>query len=98
MVSVTALGALLWVTPAMAKPVFTADVEGNTIVVYSTSDKDIACYTMVTFSYRSGDQRERTRYTCNGFARAQKAFRFCERTDPRYVDVTIDGPVTSYCG
>lgn len=96
-----ALGAVLWLTTAStasATPTFSADVEGNTIVIYSTSDKDIACYTMVTFSYKKGEDRERTRYTCNGFARATNGFRFCERTDPRYIDIKIEGAVTSYCG
>jgi hypothetical protein len=96
-----ALGAVLWITaalPAWAATTFSVGVEGDTIVVYSTSDKDIACYTMVTFSYRKGDERESTRYTCNGFARALKDFRFCARTDPRYIDVRIESSVTSYCG
>jgi len=34
-----------------------------TLVIYSTSDKDIACYTMVIFSFKKGDDRERSRYT-----------------------------------
>ena len=97
-----AVAAALWVTAASAAPTgaptFSADVEGSTIVVYSTSEKAIACYTMVTFSYKNGDDRERTRYTCNGFARAGKRLRFCERTDPRYIDIRIEGSVTGYCG
>jgi hypothetical protein len=91
-------GALLSVSAAAAAPTFRAEAEGDTLVIYSTSDKDVACYTMVAFSFKNGDERERSRYVCNGFARAQKDLRFCERSDARYIDLKIEGPVTSNCG
>ena len=84
--------------PAIAAPTFRAEVEGNKLVVFSTSDKDVACYTFLTFSYRNGDKRERSRFVCNTFARAQKDFRFCERADERYIDLQIEGPVSASCG
>ena len=83
--------------PAFAIPIFRAEVEGNKLVIFSTSDKDIACYTFLTFSYQHGDKRETSRFVCNTFARAQKDFRFCERADERYIDLKIEGPVTASC-
>jgi hypothetical protein len=80
-----------------AEPTFKAAVEGNTLVIYSTSAKDVACYTMVTFSFKSGDERTTRRYVCNGFALAKKDHRFCERTDPDFVDLKIEGPVSANC-
>lgn len=83
--------------PAFAMPTFRAEIEGNKLVVFSTSDKDIACYTFVTFSYQRGEKRETSRFVCNTFARAQKDFRFCERTDERYIDLKIESPVSASC-
>jgi len=84
--------------PAIAAPIFRAEIEGNKLVVFSTSDKDIACYTFLTFSYQKGDKRESSRFVCNTFARAQKDFRFCEREDERYIDLKLESPVTASCG
>jgi hypothetical protein len=91
-------GALLLVVASSAfGATFRAEVEGDTVVVYSTAKKDEACYSMVTFSYKSGDERQTRRFVCNGFARAEKDFRFCSRTDPGFVDLKIEGPVTGTC-
>jgi hypothetical protein len=83
--------------PALAMPTFRAAVEGKKVVIFSTSDRDIACYTFVNFSYQKGDKREFTRFVCNTFARAQKDFRFCEREDEKYIDVQIEGPINASC-
>jgi hypothetical protein len=83
---------------AFAAPTFRAEIEGNKVVIYSTSDKDIACYSFVTFSYQKGDKRETSRFVCNTFARAQKDFRFCERADEKYIDLKIESPVSASCG
>jgi len=93
-------GVLLFVAASSvsAAPSFRAEVEGNKIVVFSTSDKDIACYSFVTFSYQEGDKRVTSRFVCNTFARAQKDFRFCERGDEKYVELRIEGPVNASCG
>jgi len=88
---------LMLAGPALAKPSFRAEVEGNKLVIYSTSDADIACYTFVTFSYQKGDKRETSRFVCNTFVRAQKDFRFCERENEKYIDLKIEGPVTYSC-
>ena len=77
---------------------FRAEVEGNKIVVYSTSQKDEACYSTVTFSYKKGDGRETRKFVCNTFARAGKDFRFCERSDEEYVDLRIEEQATGTCG
>ena len=95
-------GALLLAVGSSAlalEATFRAEVEdGKTLVVYSTSKKDVACYSFVTFSYQNGDKRETRRFVCNGFARAGEDFRFCSRTDDRFVDLKIEGPVTGTCG
>jgi hypothetical protein len=92
-------GALLCAAgvSAFAAPTFRAEIEGNKVVVYSTSDKDIACYSFVTFSYQKGDKRETSRFVCNTFARAQKDFRFCERGDEKYIDLKIESKVDASC-
>ena len=77
---------------------FRAEVEGNKIVVYSTSTKDEACYATVTFSYKKGDGREVRKFVCNTFARKGKDFRFCERGDESYVDLRIEEQATGTCG
>ena len=82
---------------AFAATTFKAAVEGNKIVVYSTTDKDIACYTMVTFSFQSGDKRVQRRFVCNMFAREGKDQVYCERSEPEYIDLQIEGPVTFNC-
>ena len=92
---VTAL--LVAAAPAFAIPTFRAEIEGNKLVIFSTSDKDIACYTFVTFSYQRGDKRETSRFVCNTFARAQKDFRFCERADERYIDLKLESAVSASC-
>ena len=76
---------------------FKAEIEGSKVVVYSTSTKDTACYSMVTFSYKTDEGRETRRFVCNTFARAEKDFRFCERGDEKFVDLKIEGPVTANC-
>lgn len=92
-------GALLVALAASASAAtFRAEVEGDAVVVYSTSKKDEACYSMVTFSFKSGDERITRRFVCNTFARAQKDFRFCERKDPEFIDLKIEAPVTGTCG
>ena len=94
------IGALLFVVafPVCAKPTFRAEVQDNTIIVYSSADKDEPCYTEVTFSFKKGDERITRRFVCNTFARGQKDFRFCERKDPAFIELKLEGPVTGTCG
>ena len=77
---------------------FRAEIEGNKIVVYSSSTKDEACYSTVTFSFKKGDGREVRKFVCNTFARKGKDFRFCERGDESYVDLRIEEQATGTCG
>jgi hypothetical protein len=91
-------GALVFAFASAAfAATFKAEVEGNKVVVYSTSTKDTACYSMVTFSFKTDDGRETRRFVCNTFARAEKNYRFCERGDEKFVDLKIEGPVTANC-
>ncbi len=94
------IGALVLVValPASAKPTFRAEVQGDTIIVYSSAEKDQPCYTEVTFSFKKGDERVTRRFVCNTFARGQKDFKFCERKDPEFVDLKLVSPVTGTCG
>jgi hypothetical protein len=94
------IGALLFVAalPVFAKPTFRAEVQGDTIIVYSSAEKDQPCYTEVTFSFKKGDERITRRFVCNTFARGQKDFKFCERKDPEFVDLKLVSPVTGTCG
>jgi hypothetical protein len=94
------IGALVFVlaSPAFAKPTFRAEVQGDTIIVYSSADKDQPCYTEVTFSFKTADGRTTRRFVCNTFARGQKDYKFCERKDPEFVDLKLETPVTGTCG
>ena len=83
---------------AFAKPTFRAEVQDDTIIVYSSADKDQPCYTEVTFSFKTADGRVTRRFVCNTFARGQKDFRFCERKDPAFIELKLEGPVTGTCG
>src|SRR5689334_21238880 len=94
------IGALLFVAalPVFAKPSVRAEVQGDTIIVYSSADKDEPCYTEVTFSFKKGDERITRRVVCKTFALGQKDFMFCERKDPECIDLKLMGPVTGPCG
>ena len=97
---ITALaGAVLFaVTSSAFGATLRAEVEGNTLVVYLTSDKDENCFTEVRFSFQSGDKRVTRRFVCHTFARAGKDVRFCERSDPEFVDLRIEAPLSAQCG
>ncbi|HTT36522.1 MAG TPA: hypothetical protein VMH32_02490 [Burkholderiales bacterium] len=93
------VGALLFAVGLSALgATFRAEIEGNKVVVYSSSTKDEACYSTVTFSYKKGDGREVRKFVCNTFARKGKDFRFCERGDESYVDLRIEEQATGTCG
>jgi hypothetical protein len=74
-----------------------AAVEGNTIVIYSSSDKPIGCRVSVMFSYKYGDGRRATRLECNGRAPAEQDFAFCKSENAKYLDPKIERAIQGGC-
>jgi len=87
----------LAVCGAAAAATFRAEVQGNTIVIYSTAKRPERCSASVMFSYKYGDDRRTTRLECNGPAPAEKDFVFCKRTNAEFVDLKIERPVNGGC-
>jgi hypothetical protein len=91
-------GSLLLAAGASAAAAtFRAEVQGDTIVVYSTAKKPERCSASVMFSYKYGDDRRTSRLECNGPAPAEKDFVFCKRTNAEYIDLKIERPVFGGC-
>ncbi len=93
---------LLVLAPAViAKPApgafMKAEVEGNTVVIYSTMPKAGGCKAAVLFSYRKGDGREMRKLECNFRVPAQEHYRFCEQSNPDFVDLKIESAITGGC-
>ncbi len=92
------LGALTLIAAgAVAAATFRAEVQGDTIVIYSTAKKAERCSASVMFSYKYGEDRRTTRLECNGPAPAEKDFVFCKRTNPEFIDLKIERPVNGGC-
>ena len=80
-----------------AGAVLKAEVEGNTVVIYSSTSKPSGCKASVLFSYQQGDQRETRKLECNFRVPAQNRYRFCEQSNPEFVDLKIEGAITGGC-
>lgn len=92
------LGCLLLTgTAAYAAATFRAEVQGDTILIYSTNTKPERCSASVMISYKYGDGRRTTRLECNGPAPAEKDFVFCKRTNAEFVDLKIERPANGGC-
>ncbi|MEO8627721.1 MAG: hypothetical protein ABI612_06410 [Betaproteobacteria bacterium] len=74
-----------------------AAVEGDTIVIYSSSEKAVGCRVSVMFSYKYGDGRRATRLECNGRAPAEQDFPFCKTEHAQYHDPKIERPIQGGC-
>lgn len=74
-----------------------AEVEGNTVVIYSTMNKAGGCKASVLFSYRKGDHRETRRLECNFRVPAQDHYRFCEQYKPEFIDLKLEGVAVGGC-
>jgi hypothetical protein len=93
-----ALGCLVAALPCLAAAAtFRAEVQGDTIVIYSSGKKPERCSASVMFSYKYGDDRRTTRLECNGPSPAEKDFVFCKRTNSEFVDLKIERPVNGGC-
>ena len=90
-------GFLLAAAGASAAATFRAEVQGDTVVIYSTAKVPERCSASVMFSYKYGDGRRTSRLECNGPAPAEKDFVFCKRTDAEFVDLKIERPVNGGC-
>jgi hypothetical protein len=88
---------LLAATGCAAAATFRAEVQGDTIVIYSTAKRPERCSASVMFSYKYGDDRRMTRLECNGPAPAEKDFVFCKRTDAEFIELKIERPVNGGC-
>jgi hypothetical protein len=91
-----ALSSIATAAPAPGA-VLKAEVEGNTVVIYSSMKKAGGCKASVLFSYRKGDQRQTRRLECNFRVPAQDRYRFCEQYNPEFIDLKIESATTGGC-
>ena len=77
--------------------VLKAEVEGNTVVIYSSMKKAGGCKASVLFSYQKGDQRQTRRLECNFRVPAQDHYRFCEQYNPEFIDLKLESATTGGC-
>ena len=91
--------ALLSFVAAAAAPgaPLKAEVEGNTVVIYSSMKKAGGCKASVLFSYKKGDQRQMRKLECNFRVPAQDRYRFCEHSDPEFIDLKIESATIGGC-
>mgnify|MGYP003676881720 CR=1 FL=1 len=94
------LGAMLLVlgTVPTEAATFTATAEGNTITIYSTSDKEEICSLLVPFSYWYEGKREYTSTRCpdRSIIVSEKS-EVCNASHELIVNPKIEGPVQSEC-
>jgi hypothetical protein len=95
-----AYAGLLLALPAIAaapSSVLRAEVEGNTVVIYSSMKKAGGCKASVMFSYRTGDRRQVRKLECNFRVPAQDHYRFCEHSNLEFVDLKLEGRAIGGC-
>jgi hypothetical protein len=90
---------LFVIAAASAKSVgvLEAQVEGSSVVIYSTMKKPGGCKASVMFSYRRGDQRQMRKLECNFRVPARQHYRFCQQSNPEFIDLKIESPVAGGC-
>lgn len=74
-----------------------AEVEGNTVVIYSSVKKPAGCKASVLFSYLKEGQRQKRKLECNFRVPAQSHYRFCAQSNPEFVDLRIEGATVGGC-
>jgi hypothetical protein len=74
-----------------------AEVEGHTVVIYSSMKKAGGCKASVLFSYKKGDQRQTRKLECNFRVPAQDHYRFCEHSNPEFIDLKIESATIGGC-
>ncbi len=87
----------LWAIPTEAAT-FTATAEGNTVTIYSASDKEEVCNLSVSFSYWHKGKREYTTTRCpDGKIAISEKSEVCSASHELIVNPKIEGPVESEC-
>jgi hypothetical protein len=74
-----------------------AEVEGNTVVIYSSMKRAGGCKASVLFSYLKAGQRQTRKLECNFRVPAQDHYRFCQHSDPDFVDLRLEGATIGGC-
>jgi len=77
--------------------VLKAEVEGNTVVIYSSMKKAGGCKASVLFSYLKEGQRLTRKLECNFRVPAQDHYRFCQHSDAEFVDLKLESAITGGC-
>jgi len=77
---------------------FTATAEGNTVTIYSASDKEEVCNVTVPFSYWYEGKREYTTTYCpDRQISISDKLEVCNASHEMIVNPKIEGPVESEC-
>lgn len=86
--------------PSAFADTFGAAVEGNTVGIFSRSDKEDVCNVWVAFSFWHEGKREYTTTTCpdRPIVISSDWVEVCRVTDPVIVNPKIEGPVEFKCG
>ncbi|MEO8627720.1 MAG: hypothetical protein ABI612_06405 [Betaproteobacteria bacterium] len=76
---------------------FKAEIQDDTVIIYSSIDKPAMCSASVMYSYKYQDGRRTARLECNSPTPAQKDYVFCKRKNAEYVDLKIERGVQGNC-
>jgi hypothetical protein len=74
-----------------------AEVEGNTVVIYSWTKRASGCKAAVLFSCRQGAKRQKRKLECNFRVPAQDQYRFCVHSDPQFIHLRIESAIVESC-
>ncbi|PWT73195.1 MAG: hypothetical protein C5B46_05780 [Proteobacteria bacterium] len=92
--------SVLLLVPAMAEcktGALEVAIEGHTVVIYSSMEKAGGCKASVLFSYEKEGQRRTRKLECNFRVPAKAHYRFCEASDPEFIDIKIESAITGGC-
>ena len=91
-------GYVLATSAAFAVPTpFRAEIQDDTVIIYSSTEKPAMCSASVMYSYKYQDGRRTARLECNSPTPAQKDYVFCKRKNAEYVDLKIERGVQGSC-
>jgi hypothetical protein len=77
--------------------VLKAEVEGDTLVIYSSMKKPGGCKAALLFSYQKGGHRQMSKLECNFRVPAEDHHRFCVHSNPEFVDLKIESSIAGGC-
>jgi len=78
-------------------PALQTVVEGNTVVIYSSMKKAGGCKASVLFSYLKAGRRQTRKLECNFRVPAQERYRFCQHSDPEFIDLKLESATIGGC-